>query len=472
MPGGFSDSQIELLKTFAEQAVIAITSAETFRALRDRTAELAERNDAFAERIEHQTATIDVLKEMSSSPGETQPVFDRIVSQAVRLCDGMFGVCVEYDGTLAHLRAVEGSIPGSVEAYRGQFPMAPTTGTNICRAILERDVVQIRDVDADPSVVAATRAIRHRASVAVPLLRAGDVIGAIGLAAREPGGFSDTQIELLKTFAEQAVIAITSAETYRALQARTAELAERNTAFAERIDHQAATIDVLRSIQHPPTMRGLPWRRSLAAPGHCAESKAPSCIVSMARMIHLVVYHRPNLTAEQHQEVQSFWPRPIAESIMAPAVTERRILHVRDVDAWPRANDRARRFWKSAIWVPMLRGDTVIGIIGIDSQEKGGFSDTQVELLKTFAEQAVIAITSAETYRALQTRTTDLQESLEYQTAISDVLKVISRSTFDLQPVLDTIMETAARICDADMAFIFRRHGDIYKLEFELGVSA
>ena len=116
-----------------------------------------------------------------------------------------------------------------------------------------------------------------------------------------------------------------------------------------------------------------------------------------------------------------------------------------------------------------MRGNAVIGAIGMGSREKGGFSDSQIELLKTFAEQAAIAITSAETFRALQTRTTDLQESLEYQTATSEVLKGISRSTFDLQPVLDTVVQTAARLCDAEQAVIYRREGDLVRLVANYG---
>ena len=119
--------------------------------------------------------------------------------------------------------------------------------------------------------------------------------------------------------------------------------------------------------------------------------------------------------------------------------------------------------------MPLIRDGLAIGVISVGAQEPGGFSDSQIELLKTFAEQAVIAITSAETYRALQTRTSDLQETLEYQTATSDVLKVISRSTFDLQPVLDAVAETATRLCAADQAAIYQHEGGLARLVANCG---
>src|SRR4029077_7016669 len=124
---------------------------------------------------------------------------------------------------------------------------------------------------------------------------------------------------------------------------------------------------------------------------------------------------------------------------------------------------------RSIVALPLLRDGMVIGAVALNTMQPGGLSDSQVELLKTFAEQAVIAITGAETYRALQQRTSDLQESLEYQTATSDVLQVISSSTFDLQPVLDTLVATAKRLCNADMAIIYRRVGDAYRLAANLG---
>ena len=228
-PHAITDSQIELLKTFAEQAVIAIASADTYIALEERTQALAQRNTEYSERIGHQAATIDVLKAMSASPGDPQPVFDLIAERARDLC-GAYGVTVfEFDGHLIHWRAATGvsDDPKVRQAVEALFPMPATINIASGRAILNKQIVRVDDLESEPGINPIFRGITAKSLVIVPLMRGGSAIGALSTGSRERGGFSESQIELLKTFAEQTVIAITSAETYRALQDRTEELAQR-----------------------------------------------------------------------------------------------------------------------------------------------------------------------------------------------------------------------------------------------------
>jgi PAS domain S-box-containing protein len=230
----FADNEIGLIASFAAQAVIAMENARLLTELRARTDELAARNSDFAERIDQQAATIDVLKVMSASPGDPQPVFDLIVRRAPELCNGASAVLLEYDGTLVHFRAMhylDARSPAAQEAdevYRNRYPMPPTRKLNSGRAILDGIICHIRDVEAAPdSAIETTRISALRSEVVVPLLRDGASIGVMMLTSRHVGGFSDSQVELLQTFAEQAVIAIAAAAAFRALQQRTAELAQR-----------------------------------------------------------------------------------------------------------------------------------------------------------------------------------------------------------------------------------------------------
>src|SRR5262249_33446620 len=210
----------------AEQAVIAITSAETYNALQQRTAALARRNSEYSERIDHQAATIDVLKAMSASPGDPQPVFDLIVERARDLCDAYGATVFEFDGELIHQRAATGvsDDPRIREASAARFPSPPTRDSGAGRAILEQQVIRIDDLESDSSLSPIARRLTAKSSVTVPLMRGGTAIGALALGSRERGGFADSQIALLTTFAEQAVIAIISAETYRTLQRRAGDL--------------------------------------------------------------------------------------------------------------------------------------------------------------------------------------------------------------------------------------------------------
>jgi two-component system, NtrC family, sensor kinase len=218
------------------------TIAELQRQLDACRAELAARNSEFGERIEHQSATIDVLKAMSASPGDPQPVFDLIARRARDLCNATVAALFEFDGELVHFRSHDGEHDAdALAAYKASFPMAPTRGSITCRAVLDKQIVHIRDMDAEPGLSTAVRNLGRKSQISLPLLRDGAVIGAMALASGEIGGFTDSQVALLQTFAEQAVIAITSAETYRELQQRTGDL-------QESLEYQTATSDVLKVI--------------------------------------------------------------------------------------------------------------------------------------------------------------------------------------------------------------------------------
>src|ERR1700758_824745 len=224
------------------------TIAELRRQLDACRAELAARNSEFGERIEHQSATIDVLKAMSASPGDPQPVFDLIVRRARDLCNTPTAAVAEFDGELVHLRSWVGveayGTPEAFEAYERLFPMAPTRGSIMCRAILDRQIIHVRDMADEPGVLAAARNLGHKSNIALPLLRDGAAIGAVVLSSGEIGGFADSQVALLQTFAEQAGIAITGAETYRELQQRTG-------ALQESLEYQTATSEVLNVLSRP-----------------------------------------------------------------------------------------------------------------------------------------------------------------------------------------------------------------------------
>src|SRR6202795_3635189 len=200
--------------------------AELQRKLDESRAELAARNSAYSERIAYQAAANDVLKVMSASPGDPQPVFDLISVRARDIC-GAYGVTVcEFDGSLLHWRAATGisEDPAVREAAKAAFPTPPTHDMAAGRAILNRAIVHIRDHETEPGLRRFSLTVKS--SVVVPLMRGGVPIGTLQMGSRERGGFSDTQVELLKTFAEQAVIAITSAEAYQELHQRTGDLQE------------------------------------------------------------------------------------------------------------------------------------------------------------------------------------------------------------------------------------------------------
>jgi two-component system, NtrC family, sensor kinase len=409
-------------------------------------AALARRDSDYNERIEHQAATIDVLLAMSASPEDPQPVFDLISVRARDIC-GAYGVTVcEFDGSLLHWRAATGisEDPAVREAAKAAFPTPPTRDMAAGRAILNRAIVHIRDHETEPGLRRFSLTVKS--SVVVPLMRGGVPIGTLQMGSRERGGFSDTQVELLKTFAEQAVIAIGSAETYRTLQTRTTDL-------QESLQFQTATAEVLRVIASSPTdvkpvLTGI-------VESACKLCEASDAYLALKDGDHLVFQTQHGLipVAWKRRPINRQWPA-------GRAVVDGKSVHLLDVlagegDEFPDGREIARHDGaRTVLTVPLMREGEGIGVIILRRTEVLPFTDKQIALLQTFADQAVIAIGNVRLFDEVQAKTRDLEAALEQESAGSEVLKLISMSSGDLEPVFQKLLESATRLCGAELGIM------------------
>jgi GAF domain-containing protein len=461
-PGAFSDNQIALLQTFADQAVIAIENVRLFTELEEKNRALTEAHAQVTEALDQQTATSEILRVISSSPTDVQPVFDTIVSSAVRLCDGLYSALHPFDGELIHLVAQHNFTPEALEAAHRIFPARPTRALLPGRAILERAVVQIPDVEIDPehqSDQELTRAVGWRSGLFVPMLREGAPIGVIVVARAEPGPFSDNEIELLKTFADQAVIAIENVRLFK-------ELESRNRDLTEALEQQTATSEVLRVISSSPTDVQPVFDMIAARAMTLCDAELSLVQRSDGEQLHLAAIHGADPAGVE--VARNSFPMPRStESCGGRAVRTRGVVHLADVLDDPtyalKEQARAMRF-RSGLAVPMLRDDHPIGAIAVMRSEPGPFSDDQVQLLQTFADQAVIAIENVRLFKELEVRNRDLTEALEQQTATSEILRVISQSPTDVQPVFDTIVRSASMLCDGVQSNLQQFDGELLHL--------
>jgi PAS domain S-box-containing protein len=450
-PRPFSAAQIELLRTFADQAVIAIENTRLFH-------ELEVRNRDLTESLDQQTATGEILRVISSTPTDVQPVFDTIVESAVRLCNGLFSALFRYDGELIYQVAQHNFTPEALEHVRRIYPQRPSRDTGSARTILTREIVHIPDVEADPDYRAheMTRAVGLRSGLYVPMMKDGEPIGAIMVARAEPGPFSDAHIGLLKTFADQAVIAIENVRLFTALDVRNREL-------TESLEQQTATGEILRVISSSPTdVQPVFDTIALAVLRLCGAELCQVFRVE-AGMLHFVGSqgHTPEGLAAAHRA----FPRLVDRGTTAGrAVLSTAIAQIEDVrtDSEYAVGEVARAMnFRSLVAVPMIRDGRAIGAISVARHEPGRFSDRQIELLRVFADQAVIAVENVRLFKELDARNRDLTNALEQQTATADVLRVMSGSTTDTQPVFDAIVRSAVRLCHARFALVYRLEDDV-----------
>jgi GAF domain-containing protein len=444
----FSDKQIKLLETFADQAVIANENVRLFKELQDRNRDLTEA-------LEQQTATSEILRVIASSPTDIQPVLDTLVENAVTLGSADRGVIFRWDGEVFRLAANYGHSAEFVE-FVTRYPPSLERGSATGRTALERRTVHIHDVFADPDYEQPARQVAEgfRTVLGIPMLRGDELLGVFALHRHEVKPFSERQIDLMETFADQAVIAIENVRLFQELQVRNRDL-------TEALEQQTATSEVLKVISRS-TFDLDPVLETLIenATRLCGANSGFILRVDGEVLRPAVAY---NVPPEFKDFLEQNPIRPGRGTTVARVALEQRVIHIHDILADPEyqlPEAHTLGGTRTTVGVPMLREGTLIGVILIRRTVVQPFTEKQIELVTTFADQAVIAIENVRLFQELQVRNRDLTEALEQQTATSEILRVIASSPTDIQPVLDVVAENAARLCEASNALIYRVVGE------------
>ena len=463
----FTDRQVALISTFADQALIAIENVRLFEAEQQRTHELTEL-------LEYQTATADILRVISSSPTDVQPVFNAIAESAMRLCDGQFSFVLRFDGELMHFGASYGLSDEGLDAFRRALPRPLGEDTAAGRAISSRAIAVIPDVQADPAygVRGVAQAVNYRSLVAVPLLRGGEPIGVISLARNEVRPFTEKQIKLVSTFADQAVIAIENVRLFDEVQARTRDL-------SESLEQQTATSEVLQVISSSPGDLPPVFATMLANATRICAAKFGTLYLREGDGFRTVAIHNAPPTYTEARRNALVHPHP--DSTLWRAARTKQVVQIADVTTERGYVERdpfvvtavEQGGFRTVLSIPMLKDGELVGMFSIFRQEVQAFTDKQIELAKSFASQAVIAIENARLLGELRARTSELARSVEELRALGDVSQAVN-STLDLQTVLDTIVARAAQLSgtEAGAIYVFDQANNQFQLRATYGMTA